>query len=346
MKSKNLIIGLLCLFVLMVFFSLTAKSQKPEQQPKFERIEIATGGAPHWSPDGTKLAFLSGGWLCVKSADGKGEIQKIAQLQPWTFDWMSDSEFVVSEKKPWTPEGKGRGEKFIIETVDMNGQVQVIREDSIPGIPKGRYMSYLGTPFVLKDGTVGYYEIDEKPGGENRILKIIKQGKLKPEEAGKQMDIFVEPYPWGDIWIQRVDGTQRKKLTSGNRKYTLPQLSPDGLKVLAYYGSYYGGGLDVLDTNGNVIANVPASEVAPNLYGNPTYERWSPDGKRIAYCLWAELGDTTYSSDIWVVNWDGTGAIKITNTPDEIETGPVFSPDGSKIVYITESGKIFVVKLK
>lgn len=349
MKSKNLLIGLVCLLILVLVLSMSIKSQKPEEQPKFETFVIGTGGEPKWSPDGTRLAFMSGGWLCVADAEGKGEIQKIVQLQPWTFDWMSDSAFVVSNKIPWTPPGKGRGHKFIIETVDLKGQVQIIREDSLaPSMDKSerQYVSYIGAPLILNDGTVGYYEIHEKPEGDTKIFKTIKRGKLKPQEATKQMDAFVDPYPWGDIWLQRVDGTERKRLTSGDRKYTLPQLSPDGFKILAYYGSYYGGGLDILDTNGNVIANIPARKVAPNLYGNPTYERWSSDSKKIAYCLWVERGDTTYSSEIWVVNSDGTRESQVTNTPNELETSPVFSPNGSKIVYVTESGKILVAKLK
>jgi YVTN family beta-propeller protein len=122
MKTKNLIIGLVCLLILVVVLSMSTKSQKPEEQPKFERIEIATGDAPHWSPDGKKLAFMSGGWLCVRSADGKGEIKKIAQIGINSLDWMSDSEFVFTENRPWTTEGKGRGHKLIIETVDMKGQ--------------------------------------------------------------------------------------------------------------------------------------------------------------------------------------------------------------------------------
>jgi hypothetical protein len=38
MRSKNLIIGLVCLLILVVVLSMSTKSQKSEEQPKFERI--------------------------------------------------------------------------------------------------------------------------------------------------------------------------------------------------------------------------------------------------------------------------------------------------------------------
>jgi hypothetical protein len=346
MIAKRMIIAVCCLFVVMVFFSLTTRSQKPDQAQRFETVLIGTGGAPRWSPDGTKLAFMSGGWLCVANVDGKGEIQKVVQLRPWIFDWMSDSAFVISEKTPWNAQGKGRGHKFIIETLDIKGKSQIVREDSIPGIPESKYISYIGAPVVLADGTVGYYEIHESPEGETKIFKTVKQGKFKPEEVARQVYVSVVPYPWGDLYLQRVDGGENKKLTSGERKYTLPQLSPDGLMIMSYYGGYNGGGIDILDTNGNVIGNIPAREVTPGLYGKPTYETWSSNGKQIAYCLWVERGDSTYGSEIWLANSDGTNEVPITNTPDEIETSPVFSLDNSRIAFVTESGKIIVVKLK
>jgi Tol biopolymer transport system component len=352
MRTKNLVIGVVFLFAVMVFFAMSTRSQKPVEQPKFEVIEIGTGGSPKWSPDGTKLAFMSGGWLCAANGDGKGEIEKIVQLKPWTFDWMSDSAFVVSDKIPWNPPGKGRGHKFIIETVNMKGQAQIIREDSLaPGNEAERqYVSYIGAPVILKDGTVGYYEIDEKPEGGTKIFKTMRQGKLKPDSTLKQMIATTEGYPVaGEIWLESVDRTVRKKITPG-KKYLFPVLSPDNTKILAKVSSYTSG-LVILNLNGEVVTDldVGARETSPGLIaaGSIAGASWSPDSKKIIYNWVVEDGHSIHDKDIYMVNVDGTGKVPIAATPNDIEKDASWSPDGTKIAYRSEtSGKIFVVKLK
>jgi hypothetical protein len=342
MKSKNLLIGLACLLIVVVILSMSTKSQKPEEQPKFETIVIGTGGEPKWSPDGTRIAFLAGGWLCVKSADGKGEIQKIAQLQFNSFDWMSDSAFVVTENIPWTPEGKGRGHKLAIRSVDMKGQIRTIREDSIIVIPQSEYLTYASVPVILQDGTVGYYEIHEKPGGEERIFKIIKTGNLKPEAAVKQMHLAGED-------LESIDGSIKKRLPI-DKKYGYRKLSPDNTKILAKVSSYYSG-LVILNLNGKVLTDldVGSREISPGLFaiGSIAGASWSPDSKKILYNWTIEDGHVTYDKDIYMVNADGTGKVPIAATANDIEKDASWSPDGRKIAYRSEtSGKIFVVKLK
>jgi Tol biopolymer transport system component len=58
----------------------------------------------------------------------------------------------------------------------------------------------------------------------------------------------------------------------------------------------------------------------------------APNGK-IAYVV--DMGFPDYTTDIWVMDADGSNQINITNTPSVSEYGPVWSPDGSKIAYVT-----------
>jgi Tol biopolymer transport system component len=332
MKTKSLVIGLACFTVVALVLSMSTNSQKTKEQPKFDIIEIATGAGPRWSPDGTKLAFVSGGCLCVADADGAGEIQRIIERRLWSFDWTSDSTFVVSEKMPWAPPGKGRGHKFIIEMVDMRGAVEIVVEDSIPGLPALYDFSYLGAPFVLRDGTVGYYEVHEHLDEKTRIFKIIKQGKIKAEEAGEKMRAFVKPYPDGDIWLESLNGRVKTRLTE-KEKWSFPELSPDSSRILAFN---LRGEMIVLDLEGDMVANLGI--------GYPA--RWSPDSEKIVFSLQEESHYDIVASELYIINADGTGRIQITDTPDEIETGPSWSPDGNKIACGSHnSGKIFVIKL-
>jgi Tol biopolymer transport system component len=348
MKSKNLIIGLLCLFVLVVVLSLTTKSQKPQEQPKFERIEIATGGPPHWSPDGRKLAFISGGWLCVKRADGKGEIRRVAQTQPDFFEWMSDSEFVVYEREYPKAERIAVMPRLSIKRITFDGQVTTVVRDttfsktSPPKITK---------PMVLPDGTVGYYECEGgfKDWGCN-VFKIIKQGKLSPDSAKKQLRCVISPYPTGDIWIESIDHSVKKKITGGDQKYRFPLLSPDNTKILAEVSSYTSD-IAVLNLHGNELCrlDVGAKHISPGLFTIAFAEGapWSPDSKKILYYLSTEDGHEVYDLDIYIVNADGTGKIQIAATPNEKEGGASWSPDGREIAYVNgTTGKIYVVKIE
>lgn len=65
----------------------------------------------------------------------------------------------------------------------------------------------------------------------------------------------------------------------------------------------------------------------------------SPDGNWIAYVL--SSVDTTKdrrNSDIWMVSWDGTQTIQLTNSPDG-ESRPRFSPDGKYLSFVAKRGE-------
>jgi len=58
--------------------------------------------------------------------------------------------------------------------------------------------------------------------------------------------------------------------------------------------------------------------------GSPS---WSPDGTKIAFCSTKDG-----NAEIYVMNADGTGAIRLTNNP-AWEDSPSWSPDGTRIAF-------------
>ena len=61
----------------------------------------------------------------------------------------------------------------------------------------------------------------------------------------------------------------------------------------------------------------------------------SPDGKWMIYTLTStDSAKDKRNTDIWMMSWDGSESVQLTNSPDE-ETSPKWSPDGKYISFIT-----------
>ncbi|HVP36907.1 MAG TPA: hypothetical protein VMT04_07930, partial [Terriglobales bacterium] len=107
-----------------------------------------------------------------------------------------------------------------------------------------------------------------------------------------------------------------------------------------------------VDLQGNYTCigkkGVEDKDVSSGAIG-PPQARWSPDGKKIAYMYMTGKGEQleTIGSDIYIENPDGTDRIRVTNTPDEFEVYPVWSPDGTKIACTGYySHKIYVINIE
>lgn len=80
--------------------------------------------------------------------------------------------------------------------------------------------------------------------------------------------------------------------------------------------------LDFLDSDGQLIHLTPGNSLRIGLW------EWSPDGSQIVF----ELDDGT-QTDLWVVNADGTGLGALTETTDQDEQMPDWSPNGMQLVF-------------
>ncbi len=284
----------------------------------------------------------------MRNADGTGETTKLLKIPEYAyhFYWLDSSVFMFQDTGG-------------IATITLDGKRSVIAKTK-----NGETASfYVLGPILLADGTVGYYEA---PQGkmiwetEKRIFKVIKHGILPPDSSLKQMIALehvrnLPEYVNEGIWLESLDGTIKKKISS-YRYYDSPVLSPDGRKILVVGGTRCD--VSVLDLGGEGFC-VGKKSIIPVNPKDTTFIRgevdgiplWSPDSKRIAYAYVryrsvSEDNVEIVGSELYIENPDGTNRVQI-NIPDGNPTGPVWSPDGSRIACTDRlTTKIFVIELK
>jgi Tol biopolymer transport system component len=102
---------------------------------------------------------------------------------------------------------------------------------------------------------------------------------------------------------------------------------------LAYQGN--------LNHNWDIFVELPGANNARNLTStgevNEYQPAWSPDGKYIAYVgVETRPGETTFWQELFVINVETGEKVQLTDSWDEYESLPIWSPDGTSIAYLSE----------
>jgi TolB protein len=123
-----------------------------------------------------------------------------------------------------------------------------------------------------------------------------------------------------NVWVMNDDGSGLAQLTSIGIAEA-PSWSPDGARI-AFHSEDETGNWDiyVMDAGGGGIVRLTTDSA---IDGFPD---WSPDGTRIAF-----RRRISGTSQILVMNADGTGVVQLTSGPGG--STPAWSPDGSRIAF-------------
>ena len=358
MNNKKLVLALigLTLFLALVYVVVQGQQAKktevivrtPSRITGFEIINIGPGRAPRFSPDSKKIAFLSGGWLCLANSDGSGQIQKIGLIKATDFQWMDDSTLIY-----WWQDLRTNEE--IVGSISLKGEKSSLTSSQ-------EQIQIESHPVFLPDGTIGFYKKGITEG--TRTFKVIREGSLPPDSALKQLQAkiaFENSFVmYGDIWLVSVDGTIKKRITT-NKRFGFPELSPNGKKIIAVKipgkDPYLGGGSYIIDLDGQETwvgdpdIWTPIKDSSGQTFNSiegAGGAKWSPDGSKIVYeyARTAPKVEDIDAADVVIKNADGTGRFQI-KTSDEIELEPIWSPDGKMLASETyRTNKIRVFKLK
>lgn len=176
------------------------------------------------------------------------------------------------------------------------------RDNPPPADPRLFAEIYLMDP----DGT-NPRRLTENTGGGNSHAAVSPDGKKIVFDSNR-LRTDVEPLLTADLFLMDTDGTQQTLLIRGSSA----TWSPDS-KHIAFHRSASGDVCTVSDP-----LNVP-----------PTYTLGCP--------IKVEPGAATWDSDIFVMNVDDLLPQNLTNSPDDIDDDPDWSPDGQRIVFTSHT---------
>ena len=320
-----------------------AEDAEPLSLDQLFRIEASVGGeTPRWSPDGSRLLFVSSESGLATYRPSSGETRSVpvsmggaghflAAHQPkWSTDgeWIS---FVSTRSGDGAPEiwlwSTETGEQLqltnlgarlinayswspdgerIAFSADRYGQMDVWTVS----VPDGRIRRlttdsrYEVFPFWTPDAeSILYVRLDDRWVTET-VLRMAADGSGK-EELFRDSSFF--DYDFG--------GT-----------FGYPRVSPDGDRIL--FRSQRSGWMNLwtVPLEGGEPRQVAAAEA------EQSHGRWSPDGDRVAF-----VSNRNGTQNVRVAEVDGD-AVRTVVDPDLGMAGrPEWSPDGSRLSYTLQS---------
>lgn len=346
--------------------------EKPTVPPAPLRFQLPLAGATSpWSflsPDGRKLAFVAGGRLKIHFLDS-GETRELTDYRG-TPIWSPDSRFLVypSETKlrkiavtggpsetvadfsgDW-----GAGDWSKDDVILFGAAGGLFRVPASGGVPvkitafapqdeahfrpsflaDGRHFVYIRASNDPDKSAIYLGSVDAKP--EQQSLKPLVASKWGPwyapsPDPNTGFLLFLRE---GTLMAQHFDN-RRLELT-GQEMPVAENVEDPGSPG---YGSYSASGNDVLvfhqftasarqltwyDRDGKTLGTVGEAE-------NYRQMALSPDGKRLA---WSKSGGK--GANIWLLDLSSGASTRFTfgSTTD---TSPVWSPDGSRIVFTSNN---------
>lgn len=156
-----------------------------------------------------------------------------------------------------------------------------------------------------------------------------------------------------EIYRMDINGDTLINLSNSPGNDNLPQFSPDGSKIVFTSDRDGNREIYIMNNDGSDqlrLTNNSLTDHSP---------QFSPDGMKIIFCSLTDYPYANDGYDIFTINIDGTNLTKLTpdnmyylnsaiigeGGPNVLDAAPRYSPDGSKIIFMTSLANNYVIHM-
>jgi Tol biopolymer transport system component len=307
------IMKLFCILILLGGLNvLTAQTLKVQSITPLTSVEQGEFYFPQMHPSGRKVICTGPGYRGLYAIDLEDQSLEEISADPgagYEFVLSADGQHVFYRTSTY----RGPKRYSSLLQLNMTTKEKTILEAEVRD---------LSTPQQVADGSMVYVSQDQ--------VKRMRNTGITPntESLATAPAVFIE-----NRKIALYRGNEKMLLEPfGEGIYIWPSVSPDGERLLF---TLAGQGTFISDLDGNVLSEL----------GRANAPQWSPDGQWVVFMDDRDDGRVFTDSEIFIIKADGSEKIQLTNTDDIIEMYPRWGTDNRTIVYASDSGVVYLMKL-
>ena len=284
-------------------------------------VQLTTGGGdvlPRWSPDGSKVAYISGAdqGVYVIPASGGAPVRLDSALGWVPPAWSPDgSEVAYVGYADGTP-------SISLATADGTSTAKVVET----GWPTPSTLQWLPDGSIVYDGPGHIYSVASD--GSSDPVQLTQTYSASPVVSPDGSRIAYTDYRNGrpELWVMNADGSGQSFLSQDAATYPAASWSPDGAQVAAVYWDGTGTQQIVLvPVDGSHEIDVTLEPRSTVITSAPS---WTPDSSSLYFTAYLSNSDR----ELYSMLSNGKSLQQLThNNVDDAD--PAVSPDGRFVAF-------------